>query len=81
MGVTLALPTLGASMFVVAGGYATLFVKVRRDAKRKGMEEERANVFAAFATLGKVPQAVGQAKYWWARLRKQRSRLIEYKRP
>jgi hypothetical protein len=78
-GITFLLPTLGASLFVVAGGYGSLFVRVRKNAAQRGLPSERAVPYAAFTALGKLPQALGQAKYWWARRRKRRSGLIEYK--
>ena len=79
LGASMFLPTLGTSAVVVAGGYGTLFAKVHRDALRRGLPAREARVYAAFATLAKVPQAVGQAKYWWGRVRGKRTTLIEYK--
>jgi hypothetical protein len=32
-----------------------------------------------FVMLGKLPQAIGQAKYCWNRMIGRRSKLIEYK--
>lgn len=48
-------------------------VQVARLAPRLGL------VRAAFLTLGKVPEAIGAAEYWFRRLVRRPSRLIEYK--
>jgi hypothetical protein len=34
---------------------------------------------AVFLTLGKIPEAIGVAGYWWERARGRPARLIEYK--
>ncbi len=79
VGLGMALPTLGASAMVAAGGYGALFSKILRDARRRGLSDDDARLYAAYTTLAKIPQAVGQAKYWWSRARHRRSRIIEYK--
>src|SRR5207249_9478111 len=79
LGVFVLVPTFGASGVVAAAGYASLFAKIRRDAVRRGMSREQARAYAAFTTMAKLPQALGQARYWWARARRKRSTLIEYK--
>lgn len=79
LGVGLALPTLGASLWVAAGGYSVLFVKVLRDARRRGLSPKEARIYAAFAVLAKLPQAAGQARYWVQRATGKSHRLIEYK--
>jgi hypothetical protein len=63
----------------VAGGYGALFTKIRKDALRRGLDHDDALAYAAFCTLAKIPQAAGQAKYWWSRARRRRARIIAYK--
>ena len=64
---------------LVPPAYAALFVRIYRDARRRGLDGHAARVFAAFTTVGKLPQALGQAKYWWNALRGEKSTIIEYK--
>jgi glycosyltransferase involved in cell wall biosynthesis len=78
-GVLASVPSLGASLLVASGGFATLAVKVRRDSLRRGMPAERANPYAIFTALAKIPLASGQAEYWWHRLRGKKRAIIEYK--
>lgn len=78
-GIGMLLPTLGASAVIASAGYGALFAKVRRESEARGLTPREARVYAAFCTLGKLPQAAGQAKYWWSRLRRKKSELIEYK--
>lgn len=79
IGIGMLLPTLGASAVIASAGYALLFAKVLRNARARGMSDREAAMYAAFTTLAKVPQAAGQAKYWWGRLRDKRAAIIEYK--
>ena len=48
-------------------------------AHRRGLDARSARVYAFFTTVGKLPQALGQAKYWWNEMRGVKSRIIEYK--
>jgi histidinol-phosphate/aromatic aminotransferase/cobyric acid decarboxylase-like protein len=77
--VALAPATFGASIVVAAAGYAILAARVFGHTMRHRRNPARAATYAAFTTLGKVPQAIGQAKFVAARLRGRRSALIEYK--
>lgn len=71
--------TSGASLAVAAGLYALLAYRVRRHQLRRGRTRREAALYAAFTTLGKFPQALGQCRFLWNRRRGKRSRLIEYK--
>jgi GT2 family glycosyltransferase len=79
LGVGMFLPTLGTSLVGVAGGYGLLFAKVQRDARRRGLSPRDSTIYAAFTTLAKVPQAVGQARYVVGKARGKKARIIEYK--
>lgn len=77
-GSLLAVPTCGASLAAVAVGYGALFLNVQRHARRRwGVSDAR--LYAAATLAGKLPQALGQATYWWRRLRARPQTLIEYK--
>jgi GT2 family glycosyltransferase len=64
---------------LVGPAYMSLFWRVYRDARARGLDAKAARVYAFFTTVGKVPQALGQAKYWWNELRGKKSGIIEYK--
>lgn len=84
-GVLLPLLILGLLPFslvlavLVLGGYALLAARVFLSARRRGLSRADARLFAVFVVLGKLPSALGQLRYFWHRLRGQRSTLIEYK--
>lgn len=78
-GVALALPTLGLSLGGALSGYGLLFAKTVRWARQQGMSPKHATAFALSCTAGKLPQAVGQLRYWSNAARGRRSGLIEYK--
>jgi GT2 family glycosyltransferase len=71
-------PTRGLSLLVGAG-YAVLAARIYLSTKRRGFSGSDARLNAFFTVLGKLPQTLGQVKYWFGRLRGKRSRLIEYK--
>ena len=79
--VLLAPSTSGGSLAGASVLYAVLFARVYHHARRRGLDPHAARLFSFFITLGKVPQALGQAKYWWHRVRGVRSAIIEYKKP
>jgi glycosyltransferase involved in cell wall biosynthesis len=74
-----ALPIAAAPLLPPA--YVALFWRVYRHARGRGLDARAARVYAFFTTVGKVPQALGQAKFMWNRLRGVKSTLIEYKGP
>jgi GT2 family glycosyltransferase len=76
---TLAWPTSGASLALLAG-YAVLLLRVFRASRRRGLRGAHARLYAAACVLGKLPAAYGQLRYWAWRLLGKRSGLIEYRR-
>jgi GT2 family glycosyltransferase len=79
VGIGMLVPTLGMSGVLTTAAYGALFARVLRHAKRRGLDDREARLYAAFCTIAKVPQAAGQAKYWWGRARRKRAEIIEYK--
>jgi hypothetical protein len=75
-----AIPTLGASLVLLAG-YPVLASRVYRGARRDGWPPRAAALAGAFTVLGKFPELRGVLKYRWSRARGRRSSLIEYKQP
>ena len=43
------------------------------------MDASTARAYAFFTAIGKLPQALGQLKYWWNAVRGEKSTIIEYK--
>lgn len=68
-----------AAPVLVPPAYVALFWRIYRDARRRGLSASAARTYAFFTTVGKVPQALGQLKYWWNALRGEQSTIIEYK--
>lgn len=62
-------------------GYLVLFWRIYGDARRRGLDAKTARIFALFTAIGKVPQALGQAKYEVNRRRGVRATIMEYKKP
>lgn len=76
----LAWATRGISVAAAALLYALVFVKLVRHCRRSGIATGKpAVVYSFFAVLGKLPQALGQLRYWRMRLQGKKSALIEYK--
>lgn len=70
-------PTRGWSLLILLL-FPLQFLRIRsrfRSGERPGDE----TLYAFYALLGKVPQMLGGAKFWWAHLRGRQTRLIEYK--
>ena len=75
-----ALPTLGASLALLAG-YPLSAARVYRRTRERGRSRQDALVASTFMTVGKFPELQGILRYHWTRARGRRSGLIEYKRP
>lgn len=76
----------GAALPVVAPwlvppAYLVLFWRIYGDARRRGLDAAAARTYAFFTAVGKIPQALGQAKFELNRLRGEKSAIIEYKKP
>jgi len=71
-------PSRGGSAVVLLG-YGILAWRIARSKRKQGFPNRDARTYAAFVTLGKFPQMIGQWKYVMGRLFGKRSRLIEYK--
>jgi len=77
--IVLAIPTFGLSLLLLSA-FPAQAVRVYRATRARGVSAADDRIEAVFCVLGKIPQALGQALYWWKRVRGQRGTLIEYKR-
>ncbi len=59
--------------------YGLLLLKIYQYRRGQGETAKKAWLYAFFCTVSKVPQAIGQGKYWINRWRQQPATLIEYK--
>jgi GT2 family glycosyltransferase len=76
----LAVPSGGLSL-LAGGGYLVLAFRIYRYQRGRGATAADARLYALSCVAGKLPQALGQALYWWRRWSGKRGRLIEYKLP
>jgi len=72
-------PTKGLSVLTLLALCGLQTFKVYRN-RQKTHSPENALLYAVFCTLSKVPQAIGQGRYWLVRWRKQPAKIIEYKK-
>lgn len=61
--------------------YPVMVARICRKQLALGRTPEQALAYAASCTLGKFPEAVGAARYYFGALTGNRSRIIEYKGP
>jgi GT2 family glycosyltransferase len=59
--------------------YPALAARIFLGRRRRGDAPRDAAAYALFCVLGKLPEALGAARFAWNRWRGRRSRLIEYK--
>jgi GT2 family glycosyltransferase len=71
--------THGITLTFLIAAYGLLLLKIYRYRRGQGEPAKKALLYAFFCTVSKVPQAIGQAKYWINRWRQQPATLIEYK--
>lgn len=70
--------THGFSLVFFAA-YGLLLLRIFNYRQRQGESLRKSFLYAFFCTVSKVPQAIGQGKYWINRWRKKPAMLIEYK--
>lgn len=75
-----AVPTSGWSLLLLAG-YPLMTYRIYQYAHRSGRSPADAWLFAGACMVAKLPQAQGQVRFYWGKLFKRPSRLIEYNTP
>jgi len=78
LAIGLSWPTQGMSITLLLG-YGVLMGRIYQYRRQQHDPPEHAWLYARFCTLSKLPQWIGQARYWLTRLRRQPATLIEYK--
>jgi glycosyltransferase involved in cell wall biosynthesis len=76
----LAWPTFGLSLLLWIG-YPILMWRVSRYRQSCGDLPSHARLYAFWCVVSKIPEAIGQGKYWLTRWRGKEGQLIEYKKP
>lgn len=71
--------TLGLSSVVPMAAYSALYLKILRAQLAEGRSLSDAELYARFMVMAKVPQAVGQIRYHWTRVRGQKTRVIDWR--
>lgn len=71
--------THGLSLVLLALLYGLQTFKIYRYRKTRGDSARRSLLYAIFCVISKVPQAIGQGKYWINRWGSKPATLIEYK--
>ncbi|MEL6939031.1 MAG: glycosyltransferase [Cyanobacteria bacterium J06598_1] len=69
----------GLSILLLASAYALQVFKIFRARQQRGNTPTESSLYAIFCVLSKVPQAIGQGKYWINRWQNKPAELIEYK--
>ncbi|MGB7084706.1 MAG: glycosyltransferase [Phormidesmis sp.] len=59
--------------------YLLLLFKIYQYRRQLGDDSQKSLLYAFFCVISKVPQAIGQSKYWVNRWRQKPATLIEYK--
>lgn len=75
-----ALPTQGLSLLLLMG-YPLTTYRAYKYACRTGRSPQEALLFGVSCVVAKFPQVQGQLRFYWGKLFKQPSRLIEYNTP
>ena len=75
----LAFPSVGTAPLLALVGYLNLLGRVYQYRRARGDGASDCLLYAAFTVIGKLPEALGQSRYWLARARGQQATLIEYK--
>jgi len=75
-----ALPSKGLSLILLAA-YPLMAYRIYQYACQAGLAPRDAWLFGAACMLAKLPQAQGQLRFYWGKLLKQPSKLIEYNTP
>ncbi|MEO0645681.1 MAG: glycosyltransferase [Cyanobacteria bacterium J06650_10] len=69
----------GVTLLVLFLLYGLQTFKIYQYRRKRGNTAKQSLVYAVFCVISKVPQAIGQGKYWLNRWRNKPAKLIEYK--
>jgi GT2 family glycosyltransferase len=71
--------TFGGTLLLLFALWFVQRIRIARGARARGMNAADADLYAKYIVLGKIPNAIGQLKYVFAKAAGRRSRIIEYK--
>lgn len=71
--------TLGLSSAMMLAGYPVLYGRVLMNETKRGRSLSDAELYARYAVLSKFPQALGQCKYYYNRMRGEKTDTIDYR--
>jgi len=74
-----AAPFTGGAALLLLLGYLPLVARAAGRLQRDGLPARHAWLYASHCYAAKLPQALGQLRYHWDRLRRRPTRLIEHK--
>ncbi|MEL6158184.1 MAG: glycosyltransferase [Cyanobacteria bacterium J06627_32] len=77
----LAILTKGITLVIMLFAYVLQVCKIYRSRQQAGRPAKEAFLYALFCVVSKVPQAIGQGKYWINQCQHKPAQIIEYKRP
>ncbi|MGC1525209.1 MAG: glycosyltransferase [Phormidesmis sp.] len=69
----------GMTLVLLAIAYTLQIVRIYQARQRRGNTARQSLLYAFFCVVSKVPQAIGQGKYWINRWQNKPAQLIEYK--
>ena len=79
LALSLAFASHGVTLLLLMFAYALLLYKIYAYRQQMGEGARKSLVYAFFCTVSKIPQVIGQVKYWLNRLQRKPATLIEYK--
>jgi len=79
LALSLGFATDGMTLLLLLSAYALLLVKIYLYRRQRGESVRKSSIYAFFCTVSKIPQVIGQAKYWLNRWQNKPATLIEYK--
>ncbi|MEL6468686.1 MAG: glycosyltransferase [Cyanobacteria bacterium J06623_4] len=77
----LAALTKGITLAIMLFAYSLQIGRIYRNRQQAGRPAKESFLYALFCVVSKVPQAIGQGKYWLNQWQQRPAEIIEYKQP
>ncbi|TWT81932.1 N-glycosyltransferase [Planctomycetes bacterium CA13] len=72
-------PSHAISLLFLAAAYGILWLKTTRSVMRRGLPIKQSMVYATSCVFSKIPELLGASKYFWRRITRSNTQIIEYK--